>query len=584
MASELHRVEVPVRADRREVIAAQLWALGAVGVWEQPGATMAWFADPAPELPCAVDSGLAPELADAALSWRREPDRDWQAAWKATIAPLRAGRTVIVPTWLARDHQPADDELVLVLDPGRAFGTGHHATTALCLELLDDLERAGGLVGRGLADIGCGSGILAIAAAARGARVVAVDVDPDAVEVTRENAARNAVEVTAVRGSVADLEHPTEIVVANLLSDVVADLAPELVAACRDVLVVSGITTERADDVLAALTGVGAEVEEVRSRDGWIAARLRVTGTGRRQEASEEAVPRPHQERASVRPSRRTGAKAATRTLATGLVVAFTLLLATACTSPATRTTPDDDPATTASQPILDPASQALVEEVEQARDLVARIRSELERAGDGDGLPAVRAAAGTADELLVATADSDRQALLPGEAAERTEGRTADAAFTVLLTRARQVGGTIGRDLLESLRDPIAGDLGAWELDAPGVVANARAATVDAGDLETAEERVFTLDGEASRAIAWVDLARTSDDRELARLAASRATDHLEVIDIALGAVIERSTGAGPTGSEAETGDELGPTLDEGAGQGPDEGAEVGPDEGAEG
>ncbi|MFO7959931.1 MAG: hypothetical protein R6U94_03175, partial [Nitriliruptoraceae bacterium] len=101
MASELHRVEVPVRADRREVIAAQLWALGAVGVWEQPGATMAWFADPAPELPCVVDSGLEPEHADAALSWRREPDRDWQAAWKATIAPLRAGRTVIAPTWLA---------------------------------------------------------------------------------------------------------------------------------------------------------------------------------------------------------------------------------------------------------------------------------------------------------------------------------------------------------------------------------------------------------------------------------------------------------------------------------------------------
>ncbi|MGM0617085.1 MAG: 50S ribosomal protein L11 methyltransferase [Actinomycetota bacterium] len=582
MASELHRIEVPVRPDRREIVAAQLWALGAVGVWERPGATLAWFAAPIPALAGTADSGLASELADAARSWRREPDRDWQADWKATITPLRAGRTVIVPSWLAQDHQPADDDLVLVLDPGRAFGTGHHATTALCLELLDDLERAGGLVGRDLADIGCGSGILAIAAAARGARVVAADVDPDAVEVTRENAARNAVEVTALRGSVADLERPAEIVVANLLSDVVADLATELVAACRGVLLVSGITTERADDVLATLTDAGAEVEEVRSRDGWIAARLRVTDTGRRADRPERDVAHRQQEQGRTRASGRAGAPAATRTLATGLVLALALL--TACTSPAARTTPEDDPAATASQPVLDPASQELVEEVEQARELVARIRSELERASDGGGLPAVRTAVDAADEVLVATADSDRQALLPGESAERTERATTDAAFTVLLTRGRQVGGPIGRDLVESLRDPIAGDLGAWELDAPGVVASARAATAGAGDLESAEERVFALDGEASRAIAWVDLARTSEELELARRAASRATDHLEVIDIALRAVVERSTEPGSVGAEVETGDELGPTPDGGTQDGPDGGAEARPDEGTQG
>jgi len=575
VASELRRVEVPVRPDRREIVAAQLWALGAVGVWEQPGTTVAWFAEPAPDLPGTADTGLAPELAAAATSWRREPDRDWQAAWKTTITPLRAGRTVIVPSWLAQDHPQADDDLVLVLDPGRAFGTGHHATTSLCLELLDELDLAGEMTGEDLADIGCGSGILAIAAAARGALVVAVDIDADAVDVTRENAARNGVELTAVRGSVADLEHPADIVIANLISDVVADLAAELVAACLGVLVVSGITTERADDVLASLTGAGAEVEEVRHRDGWIAARLRVTDADRRPERSEERLAHPQQQRARTRSSR-AGATRATRTLATGLVLAFALLLGTtACTSPATRTTPEDDPAATASQPVLDPAAQALVEEVEQARDLVARIRGELERASDGGGLPAVRAAASAADELLVATTDSARQALLPGEAAERTERATTDSAFTVLLNRGRQVGGTIGRDLVESLRDPIAGDLGAWELDAPGVVANARAVTVGADDLETAEQRVFSLDGEASRAIAWIDLARTSEELDLARRAASRATDHLDVIEIALRAVVERSTGSDPAGSATETREELGPTLDEGADGGAAEGAE---------
>ena len=560
MANELHRVEVPVRSDRREIVAAQLWALGAVGVWEQPGATLAWFANPVPTLPLAADAGLAPELTADTLSWQREPDRDWQAAWKATITPLRAGRTVIVPSWLARDHQQAaDDELVLVLDPGRAFGTGHHATTALCLELLDELDQAGGLAGRDLADIGSGSGILAIAAAARGARVVAVDVDADAVEVTRENAARNDVEVTATRGSVVDLDGPTEIVVANLISDVVAELAAELVAACREVLVVSGITTERADDVLACLTRAGAEVEEVRSRDGWIAARLRVTPSDRPEDRPED---RPR-EQASERSHGGTGPAATTRTLATALVVALALLLGAACTSPEVRDTTAEDATPADSQPTLDPASQALVAEVEQARELVARIRSELEQAGAAGELPAVRAAAGTADDLLVATADSDRKALLPGEAAERTERPATDAAFTVLLSRAREVGGTLGRDLVESLRDPIAGDLGAWELDAPGVVASARAATAEVGDVETAAERVLTLEGEAKRAIAWVSLARTSEDLDLARLAASRATDHLEVIDIALRSVIERSTEPVPNGSDGETGDELGPALE---------------------
>jgi ribosomal protein L11 methyltransferase len=569
---ELHRVEVPVRSDRREAVAAQLWALGAVGVWERPGTTLAWFADPTPALPATADTGLAPELTDPALGWQREPDRDWQAAWKATIAPLRAGRTLIVPSWLAGDHeQTSDDELVLVLDPGRAFGTGHHATTALCLELLDELDHTEGLTGRTLADIGCGSGILAIAAAARGARVVAVDVDPDAVEVTRENAARNHVEVATIRGSVGDLEEPAEILVANLISDVVVELAAELVAACHGKLLVSGITTERADDVLATLTGAGAEVEEVRRRDNWIAARLRITTVPDHPGGHDEGRSRAqgHDEgRLQQRSQGRSGDRirpAATRTLARALLVAFALLLGSACTSPEVQDTTDDEPAPADSQPTLDPEAQALIDEAERARELLARIRTELERASAADDLPAVHAAASTADELLVATADGDREALLPGEAAERTERSTNAAVFTVLLTEARDVGGAIGRDLIESLRDPIAGDLGAWELDAPGVVASARAATRDASDIEAAAERVLTLEGEAKRAIAWVHLARTSEDPDLARLAASRATDHLEVIDIALRVVVERSTGPTATGSAEESGDELGPTLDNG-------------------
>ena len=280
------RLELPVRAERREVVAAHLWTAGAAGVWERPDRVVAWFVPPAgPAADLDPDDLLpapehVPELSPQARSWSLEPDRDWQAAWKATIRPVQAGRTMIVPSWLADDHVPAPDELTLVLDPGRAFGTGHHATTTLCLELLDELDLAGRLAGRTLADIGCGTGVLAIAAAARGAAVTAVDVDPDAVAVCDDNARRNTVALTTAVGSVDVLDGDVEVVVANLITATIRDLAPDLVAATTDVLIVSGIASERADDTLACLTAAGARLVERRERDGWVAARLARTRTG----------------------------------------------------------------------------------------------------------------------------------------------------------------------------------------------------------------------------------------------------------------------------------------------------------------
>jgi ribosomal protein L11 methyltransferase len=571
VAEQLHRVEVPLRSERREVVAAQLWARGALGLWEQPGTTVAWFADPAPSL--SDDATLVPELAAAEVSWSREVDRDWQAAWKATVAPIHAGRTVVVPSWLADEHQPTDDdELTLVLDPGRAFGTGHHATTALCLELLDQLDLAGELAGRTLADVGCGSGILAIAAAARGARTQAVDVDPDAVAVTRDNARRNGVEVAAATGSLAAIDAPAEVVVANLISDVVLALATELVASCSRVLIVSGITVERADDVLGGLTAAGAAVEEVRERDGWIAARLAVPGTGD-----------PHGHHRSSRAGRgdqpaggfpgdgsqpdRSRRGTPVRGLLSALLLLVAALLGAACTTPAVEEAPEVDADPTDGAGELDPDSLALVAEVEQVRELVAEITTELEAAADADDLTAVQEAAATADGLLVADPGDDGRALFPGQPAERTEGPDTEDAFTGLLTLARDVGGPLGRSLVEVLRDPIAGDLGAWELDAPGVVANAREATAGVTAEERATEQVLTLDGEAKRAIAWVALARSTGDVDLARAAATRATDHLEVIDIALRGITERTLApAEPDGPDG-AGEELGPGVGDGDG-----------------
>lgn len=263
-----HRLTLEARAVDREPLIARLWAAGALGIWEQPARIDAWFDDPRPQLPS--------ELTEHG-SWSFEADRDWQAEWKATIAPVRAGHTVIVPTWLAADHEPEPGEITIVLDPGRAFGSGHHATTTLCLELLGEHD----LTDRSVADVGCGSGVLAIAAAMRGARAVGVDIDPSAVEVTRENAARNGVEVDVWEGSAKHLRGPADVVVANLITDVVVSLAGDLVAASRSTLIVSGIASERTQLAVDALTTAGATVSEVRERDGWVALLAAVPTHGR---------------------------------------------------------------------------------------------------------------------------------------------------------------------------------------------------------------------------------------------------------------------------------------------------------------
>jgi len=230
------------------------------------------------------DHGLPEAEGDVQVDWVEE--EDWAHGWKAHFRPRLVGaRLLIRPTWDGEGgNEPASAEgaerITIWLDPGMAFGTGHHPTTRLCLELMERHVTPGMAV----ADVGTGSGILAIAAARLGAeQVVAVDVDPHAVKVAQENAAVNGVEerVAFAPGSAARARElaggPVPLVVANITADVLTFLKDDLAAlvAPGGRIIVSGIVEPKWDGVKAAFAALGFSVEEARREDDWVAAVLR---------------------------------------------------------------------------------------------------------------------------------------------------------------------------------------------------------------------------------------------------------------------------------------------------------------------
>lgn len=196
---------------------------------------------------------------------RRVEDRDWVRATQAQFDPIGIGRLWIVPSWHA---VPAEAQCVIRLDPGMAFGTGTHPTTRLCLEWLERELRPGASV----LDYGCGSGILAIAAAKFGAGLVeGMDIDEQAVAAARDNAVRNAV---GVRFHDANWqpERQYDVVVANILSNPLKLLAPALIGRVTPggVLVLSGVLERQAEEVGAIYAAQRCPLSVAGASDGWV--------------------------------------------------------------------------------------------------------------------------------------------------------------------------------------------------------------------------------------------------------------------------------------------------------------------------
>lgn len=235
---------------------------------------------------CVVEVEGAPSILDAleadllALGVAevvRAPyiEQDWDQIWRQHFKPRRVGRRfLIVPSW--ERIEPGEDDWVIELDPGQAFGTGDHPTTRMCLELMEDAPIEGARV----ADVGCGSGILSIGACRMGAReVCAVDIEPVSVEVAKENAERNGVSFLALAGDglfALPEGDPYDVVLSNIISAVLIRIAPDVAAEMRPggAWVVSGVIPDNWPDVLRAAERAGFHLQERREEDGWVAARF----------------------------------------------------------------------------------------------------------------------------------------------------------------------------------------------------------------------------------------------------------------------------------------------------------------------
>lgn len=216
------------------------------------------------------EQDLGFDVGSGELSLASMHEEDWANSWKKYFKPVKVGQRIVVkPTW--EEYRPQEGEIVLELDPGMAFGTGTHQTTILCIQ---ELERHVFPSCRVL-DVGCGTGILAIASLLLGAgHAVAVDIDPNAVRVARQNAMQNGVlsRMDVLQGNLVDrVEGKYDLVVANIIADAIIALARPVKNFLNTggVFIASGIILDRLDDVLEAMKREGYRQIEHRTMDDW---------------------------------------------------------------------------------------------------------------------------------------------------------------------------------------------------------------------------------------------------------------------------------------------------------------------------
>jgi ribosomal protein L11 methyltransferase len=274
---------VTVPAAHEEDATAVLWEHGTLGIEVlTAGGLLAYFPE-APGLLATLAAALAP-LSGARIQPVDVPDVDWVARYREGFRSFSVAGFRVAPPW-ALPAGDAADESLLVVDPGRAFGTGTHESTRLCLGFLRDLAGRGPL-GRVL-DLGTGSGILSVAAARLGARAVtAVDLDPEALLAARHQARLNRADLRLVRGDLAAALRPSsfDVVLANIAVTVLVDRCDEIAALGAPSVVLSGLLTSDLDAVRRSYAGLGSL--DVRTDGEWGAVLLQAQAEQRSQRPS----------------------------------------------------------------------------------------------------------------------------------------------------------------------------------------------------------------------------------------------------------------------------------------------------------
>ena len=242
-----------------------------VHAWIQPDASFASILDDV-KARLSELSSVHTDFGTLLLETRSVNDEKWTDVWKQYFKPFYVSRHLVVkPTW--EPFSPMPDDRIIEIDPGMAFGSGTHETTAMCLSLLEDTIHGG----EEIIDVGTGSGILAIGSALFGAKhVLAVDIDPDAVRVAEQNIRLNNVSgiVDVVQGDLLKkVDAVCDICVANIISDVIITFAEPLKHHIRPggVFICSGIVSERSDEVAQALANAGYTILRKTTRGDWTA-------------------------------------------------------------------------------------------------------------------------------------------------------------------------------------------------------------------------------------------------------------------------------------------------------------------------
>jgi ribosomal protein L11 methyltransferase len=275
MTEQWYALDVDIEPQAREAVEYALIEAGASGTEASTDLRVTGYFDRVPdreqirhELFEALRIYELPSSSVRDMNVREVEQRDWLEEWKKNWQPVEVGRFIVAPPWSEIDDR--HDRCVIRIEPGMAFGTGTHETTRLCLAAMQSYFEGGSFL-----DVGTGTGILAIAAAAcaPGVHVEAFDIDEDAIQIARENAAANGVaeRISFHAGSIDEQTSSADFICANLTAEVIAKLLPTLVALSCGRLVLSGILETQTDEIVERLAQLAITDVEIRRDGEWVA-------------------------------------------------------------------------------------------------------------------------------------------------------------------------------------------------------------------------------------------------------------------------------------------------------------------------